>query len=170
MNVRIILVSAFVLILSLVCFYSIFESNVTAADAFSPMATPTPDITPSSSVFGSYRGVTVGTAIADARAKLGEPKEKSDQGDYFVIGTGESTQVVYEAGKVKIISTSYFGDKVKAPTAKEVLGTDAEPNAEGGINKMIKFPKAGFWISYVRTAGSDPMVMITIQKMSKDES
>lgn len=170
MNVRIVLVAAFVLVLSLACFYSGVESKVAGVNAFSALLAPTPEAAPSGNALGVYRGITIGTAITDTRAKLGEPKEKSDQGDYFIIGNGETTQTVYEAGKVKVISTSYFGDKVKAPTVKEILGTDVVPNAEGAINKMIKFPKAGFWISYVRTAGSDPMVMVTIQKMSKDES
>ncbi len=168
MNVRIFLAAVFTLLLSLACLDSRFQARVIAIKASSPLTAATPDAPPSSNAFGAYRGITIGTTIANTRDKLGEPKEKSDQGDYFIIGSGESTQIVYDAGKVKVISTSYFGDKIKAPSAKEVLGTDAEPNAEGAINKLVKFPKSGFWISYVRTAGSDPMVMVTIQQMAKD--
>jgi hypothetical protein len=30
---------------------------------------------------------------------------------------------------------------------------------------MVKYPKAGYWISYLKTGGDQPLVMITVQKM-----
>ena len=171
MNFRIILVASFVLLMSAAAFFSNFEVPASASTNSYPVATPTPAAEAPKTAFAAYRGVTVGMPRADARTRLGEAKEKSDQQDYYVISEGETTQIVYdESGKVKTISTSYFGEKVKPPTAKDILGTDVDATADGGINKLVKYPKVGIWISYVRTSGSDPMVMITIQKMSKDES
>ncbi len=168
MKIRIILVISLSMLLSLM-FYS--GSSLTArASAMSsgPRAMPTPVVDHG---FTGYRGINIGTPRDVARAKLGEPREKSDAQDYYMIGEGECVQVVYDAdGTVKTISTSYFGEKVKPPAAKDIFGTDVESNAEGAINKLVKYPKAGIWISYVRTAGQDPMVMITIQKMYKDET
>ena len=51
------------------------------------------------------------------------------------------------------------------PTAKDVLGADAETKADGSIHKVMRFPKAGFWVSYSRTAGNEPTVTITMQKI-----
>ena len=45
-----------------------------------------------------------------------------------------------------------------------VLG-DVAPKEDGGIFKMNRYPKAGFWISYNKTAGADPMIIIAMQKM-----
>jgi hypothetical protein len=171
MNIRIVLVTVLFVAISAVASFTSFKASASAATAKYGFALPTPVADASKTVFAEYRGITVGMPMAEARAKLGEPKEKSDQQDYYVFSDGESTQVVYDTqGKVRTISTSYFGDKVKAPTAKDVLGTDVEAGADGAINKLVKFPKAGIWISYVRTGGSDPMVMVTIQRMYKDES
>ena len=36
---------------------------------------------------------------------------------------------------------------------------------EGTIFKMERYPKAGYWISYTRTSGTDAMVNIALQKM-----
>lgn len=169
MNIRIVFLAVLLVAFAVVGSFASFETS--AATASYAFALPTPAVDASKSTFAEYRGITVGTPRADTRGKLGEPKEKSDQQDYYVISDGESTQVVYDNdGKVRTISTSYFGDKVKPPTAKDVLGTDVEAGSDGAINKLVKFPKAGVWISYVRTGGSDPMVMITIQRMYKDES
>lgn len=144
-------------------------SPTSVAEA-APAAIPTPASGQTKTAFTGYKGVMIGTPMADARTKLGEPREKSDQQDYFVISEGETVQVVYDSDRTVItISTSYFGPKVTPPAAKDIFGTEVEANAEGAINKLIKYAKAGYWISYVRTAGADPMVMITVQKMSKDE-
>ena len=39
------------------------------------------------------------------------------------------------------------------------------PAKDGTVFKMERYPKAGYWISYTRTSGSDAMVNIAIQKM-----
>jgi hypothetical protein len=32
---------------------------------------------------------------------------------------------------------------------------------------MVNYSKAGFWISYVRTAGDNALVIVTMQKLEK---
>jgi hypothetical protein len=46
---------------------------------------------------------------------------------------------------------------------------DVTAKPDGGINKMVKYPKSGFWISYLKTGGNDPMTVITVQKMQEGE-
>jgi hypothetical protein len=140
-----------------------------AAINANPAPTPVPD--QARLAMAGFKGVTLGTQMNDARAVLGEPREKSNEQDYWVFPTGESVQIVYnEDHSVRTISTSYFGPKAAPPVAKDIFGADVEANAEGAINKMVKYPKAGYWISYIKTAGPDPMVMITVQKMEREES
>lgn len=119
-------------------------------------------------VFAGYKGVMIGTAMGDARTKLGTPKDKSDSEDYYVYPDNETVQVLYGPDKtVRVLSINYIGKA--APSPKEVLGMDVESKPDGGIMKMVKYPKSGFWISYLKTGGSDPMTVITVQKMQEGE-
>lgn len=163
MNFRIFLIASCVLtiLVSLAASGPVFAQNSKAA------------VTPPAqarAAFTGYKGVMIGTPMADVRLKLGEPKEKSDVQDYFVVSEGETAQILYDTDKtVKVISTSYFGAAMTPPAAKDLFGTDVEAAANGAINKVVKYPKAGYWISYIRTGGDDPMVMITIQKMQQEQ-
>lgn len=115
-------------------------------------------------VYSGYKGVMVGMPMADARTKLGTARDKSDQEDYYVYSESETCQVLYGSDKtVRVISVTYLGKN--APTPKDILGVDAQPKPEGGINKRVDYPKSGFWISYLKTKGDDPMVIVTVQKM-----
>ena len=52
-----------------------------------------------------------------------------------------------------------------APSAKDVLGADLEAKPDGSMHKLVRFPKAGFWLSYSRTSGTDAVVTIQLQKI-----
>jgi hypothetical protein len=124
-----------------------------------------PEPTPETVVFSGYKDVTIGMPAAEVREKLGSPKEKSDTVDLYIFSDDESAQFYYQEGKVTAIMITYAGDLNKAPTPKAVFGEDAEANTEGGIFKMVRYPKAGFWISYNRTTGDDAIVTIAMQKI-----
>jgi hypothetical protein len=51
------------------------------------------------------------------------------------------------------------------PTAKGVFGAEVEPKADGSIYRMVRYPKAGYWLSYNRTSGSSPLTTVTLQKL-----
>ena len=120
-------------------------------------------------LYDSYKGVNIGMPAADARTKLGKPKDQSDAEDYYEISGSESARLFYDENKfVRVISIMYTGNLKVAPTAKSVIGSDIEAKPDGGMHKTVQYPKAGFWISYVRTGGDDAIVMITIQKMAKE--
>ncbi len=132
-------------------------------------AMPTPEL--AKPLFSDYRGVTIGMTAADAREKLGKAKDTSDAQDFYVFSDGETVQIVYDDDKtVKAISATYMGPKVTPPAPKDLFGVDAEVKPDGSINKMVKYPKASIWISYIKTGGDDPMVMVTISKLQKGES
>jgi hypothetical protein len=117
-------------------------------------------------LYAGYKGVSIGMPAADCRAKLGQPKDQSDTQDFFIISDNESAQIYYDSQKkVSLVSVNYLGKLDAVPMPKDVFGEDAEAKPDGSIFKMVRYPKAGYWVSYNRTAGSDPMIIITMQKM-----
>lgn len=113
----------------------------------------------------AFKGISIGMLAEEVRKKLGEPKEKSDAQDYYVFSDDEMGQVVYDAKHaVSAISFDFMG-KSAAPVPKDVLGVDISAKPDGSMYDMIRFPKAGYWISYNKTGGSEPMVSITMQKI-----
>jgi hypothetical protein len=118
------------------------------------------------SPFKDYRGVQLGMTAEEVRKKLGSPKDKGDEQDFFVFGENESAQIVYDSTrKVITISADFLSTEASVPTCKQVLGSEAEAKADGSVYKMMRFPKAGYWLSYNRTAGASPMTSITLQKI-----
>lgn len=102
----------------------------------------------------------------DVRKKLGNPKDKSDATDLYTFSEDETAQFYYNATKnVTAIMITFAGDLKNAPTPKSVFGEDVEAKPDGSIFKMVRFPKAGFWISNNRTPSPDAIVNIAFQKM-----
>ena len=129
-------------------------------------AAPVPAPSPDKPAYAGYKGVLVGLTADEARKKLGNPKDKSDTQDFYVYSDNESAQVYYDATKnVSLVSVSYVGKVNGIPTPKDVFGEDVAAKADGSVFKMVRYPKAGYWISYNKTGGDDPIVTITIQKM-----
>ena len=118
------------------------------------------------SMFKEYRGVQLGMTADEVRKKLGSPKDKGDEQDFFVFGENETAQIVYDSThKVITISADFLSASATIPTCKEVFGSEAEAKADGSVYKMVRFTKAGYWLSYSRTSGTTPMTSITLQKI-----
>jgi hypothetical protein len=116
-------------------------------------------------VFKDYRGVTIGMAANEVRGKLDRIK-KGDHQDYLAFSEHESAQIYYDdKGKVTAISIDYFGDVTKAPAPDAVLGAAPQAKADGSMYQLNRYPDAGYWVSYNRTAGDKPIITITMQKM-----
>ena len=116
-------------------------------------------------VYKAYRGITIGMAADEVRSKLDGIKKGNGQ-DFLVLSEHESAQIYYDdKNKVSAISIDYLGDVSKAPSPETVLGTGIEVKADGSMHKLNRYPEAGYWVSYNRTAGDKPIVTITIQKM-----
>jgi hypothetical protein len=116
-------------------------------------------------VFREFKGVQIGMTTADARAKLGAPTDKGDALDFYAFNEKQTVQVYYNSGKVSAIAVSFLKAVAEAPTPKAVFGAEVEANADGSCYKMVRYPKAGYWLSYSRTTGDSPMVIITMQKL-----
>src|SRR5437588_9882897 len=116
--------------------------------------------------FRDYKGVHIGMTTDEARKKLGSPADKGDTQDFYSFNDKESAQLYYDGDhKVFAIAVTYLGSDSALPTPKSVLGSDADRKDDGSVYKMIRFPKAGCWVSYLRTSGDSPMTIVTMQKL-----
>ena len=116
-------------------------------------------------LFADYRGIKIGMAADEVRAKVNGIKKGETQ-DFLSLSEHESAQIYYDdKGKVTAISIDYFGDKSGAPAPEAVLGATIEAKPDGSMYQLKRYPEAGYWVSYNRTAGDKPIVTITMQKM-----
>jgi hypothetical protein len=117
-------------------------------------------------LISEYRGVKIGWLAEDVRKKLGTPANKSDEQDYFMFGDKETVQILYDKSqKVVTISVDFSNGATGILTPQQVFGADIEAKSDGSKYKMVRYPKAGIWLSYNRTAGDSPLISITLQKM-----
>jgi hypothetical protein len=125
-----------------------------------------PDEPDSRPAFSDFKGVRIGMTADESRKKLGSPRDKGNDQDFYVFNDTQAVQVFYDkAGAVLAISIDFMSGASAIPSAKDVLGTEAETKADGSVYKMMRYPKAGYWVSYNRTAGSSPTTTITMQKI-----
>ena len=132
-----------------------------------PGAPSSPVADEPSSSFHEYRGIQLGMTADEVRKKLGEPKDKGTEQDFYVFNETETAQIVYDKSlKVITISADFLTPGPSVLTAKQVLGAEVEAKADGSIYKMVRYPKAGYWLSYNRTGGNSPMTTVTLQKIN----
>ena len=118
-----------------------------------------------SASFNEYRGIQLGMFADDVRKKLGDPKDKGDEQDFYIFDETETAQIVYDKTHKVITISADFQKATGTLTAKQVLGAEVEAKADGSMYKMVRYPKAGYWLSYNRTGGTPPLTTITLQKI-----
>jgi hypothetical protein len=118
-------------------------------------------------IFIEYRGVQIGWLADDVRKKLGDPANKGDEQDYYMFGEKEMAQFQYDKSTKKVIAISvdFINGASAVLTPQQVFGSDIEAKPDGSKYKLIRYPKAGYWLSYNRTAGDAPIITVTIQKL-----
>lgn len=118
-------------------------------------------------VFHDYRGVKIGWLADEVRKKLGNPANKADDQDYYIFNENERAQVFYDKDtrQVTAISVDFINGASGILTPQQVFGADVEAKADGSKSKLVRYPKAGYWVSYSRTAGDNPIISVTIQKL-----
>lgn len=111
-------------------------------------------------------GVQLGMSADEVRAKVGNLKDKGPNQDFFVFSDKKWAQVYYDGeGKVRALSIDYVGADSGAPLPEKVIGEVPEPKPDGSMHELRRYPEAGYWIAYSRTAGSNPTTTVTVQKM-----
>ena len=137
------------------------SDKVTSAANTSAVAAP---------VYADYKGIRIDMSADEVRSKLDHLKEKGKDQDVFVFYDAESAQVYYDArGKVTAISAIYMGDGMSAPKPEAVLGEDIQAKPDGSMYELKRYPTTGYWVAYSRTAGKNPIITVTMQKMEKVE-
>jgi hypothetical protein len=116
-------------------------------------------------LYREYRGVRLGMTAEEARAKLGAPVLKSDEQDFYVLSENETAQIAYNSDrKVVTISTDYTGG-VGAPDYRTVVGAGLQERPDGSSYKSVLYDAELMFVSYNKSAGSVPVVTITLQRM-----
>ena len=114
--------------------------------------------------FKEFRGVTIGMPMAEARKKLGDPTDKSDQQDFYVFSDEETAQIFYDGEKkVSAVAVVYTGG-TNVPSARVVFGKDIDAKPDGSQYLRVQYPKVGYWVSYSRTPGDTPVTSITMMR------
>ncbi len=116
-------------------------------------------------VFHEYRGVKIGWVADEVRKKLGNPANKGDEQDFYMFGEKETAQFLYDKGQVTAISVDFMNGAKEIITPQQVFGADFESKPDGSKYKLVRYPKAGYWVSYSRTAGDTPIITVTIQRL-----
>jgi hypothetical protein len=115
-------------------------------------------------LFSEYKGIRLGMTAQEVRAKLGNPTLKGDDQDYYVLSETEAAQFAYDTAlKVVTISIDYTG--TGAPDYRNIVGPSIDEREDGSLYKLVRYEAQRFWVSYSRTAGTPPVVTITIQKI-----
>jgi hypothetical protein len=85
-----------------------------------------------------------------------------------MFGEKETAQFGYDklTKKVITISVDFINGASAVLTPQQVFGSDFDAKPDGSKYKLIRYPKAGYWLSYSRTAGDAPIITVTIQKIS----
>ena len=117
-------------------------------------------------VFHEYRGVKIGWVADEVRKKLGNPANKGDEQDFYVFGEKETAQFLYDKGQVTAISVDFMNGAKEVITPQQVFGSDFEGKPDGSKYKLVRYPKAGYWVSYSRTAGDSQIITVTIQNFA----
>jgi len=116
-------------------------------------------------VYKDFMGVTIGMSANEVREKLGHLKDKGEHQDFFVFSESKSAQIFYDEGKVNAVSVDYVVKGGEAPTPESVLGQAVQSKPDGSIYQLERYPAAGYWVAYSRTAGDSPLVTVTMQKI-----
>ena len=144
-----------------------FAAGVSFAQTTRARPNAAPDEEP---VFHEYRGVKIGWLADEVRKKLGSPANKGDEQDFYVFSDSKETaQVLYDksTNKVTAISVDFMNGAREVITPQQVFGADFDAKPDGSKYKLVRYPKAGYWVSYSRTAGDTPIITVTIQQIAQ---
>src|SRR5215217_2367284 len=123
------------------------------------------NLAPEEPVFHEYRGVKIGWLADEVRKKLGSPANKGEEQDFYMFGEKETAQFLYDKGQVTAISVDFMNGAKEIITPQQVFGADIDAKPDGSKYKLVRYPKAGYWVSYSRTAGETPIITVTIQRL-----
>ena len=74
--------------------------------------------------FSDFKGVRIGMPTEEVRKKLGSPRDKGDEQDFYVFNDTQAVQIFYDKAskKVTAISIDFMSGANQIPAAKESSG------------------------------------------------
>ena len=123
-------------------------------------STPTPVMT-------DFQKVAIGATADSVEDLWGRPKVKDSDGFLYELSNSETAQIRIGPDKKVTLIAVTFADGKGAPTLTEVFGEGATPdsNQNGTVYKMVRYPEAGYLITYYAGSGDKAMTTLTIQKL-----
>jgi|GEM_PF-2774450 len=113
-----------------------------------------------------FRKVVIGMPADAVREAWGKPKIEDAQGFLYEPSDSETVQIALDREKkVAAIAAMFAGGK-GAPSIADVFGPGVQPQKQenGSVYHMVRYPEAGYWVSYSAGAGENATVILTIQK------
>ena len=152
--------------------FAVGANGQTVAVANQPASLTTKDPTPpakktSLPAMTEFRKVSIGLPADKVKELWGKAKVEDKDGFLFELSDSETAQVrLGPDQKVTAIAITFTGSK-NAPTLVEVFGEGAKPdNSQNGtVYKMVRYPDAGYWVSYFAGSGDNAVTTLTIQKL-----
>lgn len=142
------------------------KSEIADATKLTTGTAKTSDTASEKPIFADYKGIRIGMSADEVRQRLDHLKEKGERQDFFVFSDQESAQIFYDPeGKVTAISIDYIGANNNAPSPRVVLGEEMQARPDGSMYKLKRYPEAGYWVAYNRTAGEPPHITVTVTKI-----
>ena len=87
---------------------------------------------PDKPLFQEYRGIQLGMGAEEVRKKLGNPTDKGDEQDFFMLNDAESAQIFYDkTKKVMAISANFLRGAQNIPTPKVLFGEELDAKPDG---------------------------------------
>jgi len=124
-------------------------------------------VAPASPLIDNYRNVKIGASADQVKEVLGKPKFKDDTGFVYDLSDAETLQITLAPDSTVTAIAAIFKNDGAAPQFSEIFGASAKPEtrSDGSIYKMVRYPDAGYWISYYKGTGNDATIALTIQKL-----
>lgn len=118
-------------------------------------------------ILSEYKGIKIGSTADEVRNKLGKAKI-DDKDGFFYDSDDELVQIRLDSEqKVRLVSITYLDENKNIPKFADVFGAEitVEEKPDGSIYNLVRYPEAGYWVSYSRSAGEKSMVTVMMQKL-----
>lgn len=145
---------------------SLLLAALLAVGSICPARAQQPATQTTDHLFEQFNGVRLGMNAGEIHKLIGKPDDMDTVQEMFSLSDSRRIRVYYDGdGNARAIISTFIGEKSGAPTPETVLGSAAEPAADGSVSASISRPEEGYSVYYSRIVGDPPLVMITIQKL-----
>lgn len=109
-----------------------------------------------------FRDVGIGTPADELKKAWGKPEIEDEDGFLYELSGEQTVQIAMDGDKKVTAIAITFRDGSGAPKAAEVFGPDEkfETKENGSMFHMVRYPEAGYWVSYSSLGAGKPVVLM----------